>query len=82
MAAHKAVAALATDIMQTSVSPAQGRVRALSAKPPQRSMTGSPFRVTATAAPTSPRARKFSANASATAAKRRSQWPSDRHAVR
>ena len=34
MAAHKAVAALATDIMQTSVFPAQGRVRALSAKPP------------------------------------------------
>src|SRR4029077_12435189 len=50
----------------TRVSASHARFRFGSRDPPHRSTTGRPSRYTATAAPTSPRCRKFVRNASAT----------------
>src|SRR5512132_1017891 len=60
----------------TIVSRVHRRVRAASAWPAHRSTTGWLSMVTATAAPTSPCAAKFSANASRTGRRRASQRPS------
>ncbi|HEY2071642.1 MAG TPA: hypothetical protein VGG48_18930 [Rhizomicrobium sp.] len=68
--------ALETEKTLTSVSRSQGRVRALSFQPPQRSTTTRPSSETATAAPGSPRSAKLARNALRTASKRGSQIPS------
>ncbi|CAM5727652.1 hypothetical protein SVIOM74S_05897 [Streptomyces violarus] len=72
MCAHSATGPLVVDHTLTSVSCSHGRVRAASAQPPHRSTTVLPPTVTATAAPSSPRPRKFSSNALRTAVKRAS----------
>ena len=76
--AHSAVGPLVVDHTFTRVSRSHGRLRAASAQPPHRSTTVRPSSMTVTAAPSSPRSRKFSSNAARTAANRSSQWPSMR----
>src|ERR1700687_2649402 len=58
------------------VSRCHGLLRSVSTCPVHRSTTGLPSRVTATAAPVSPKVEKFFTRASRTASKRRSQVPS------
>src|SRR5690348_15703148 len=76
MWAQRATMPLVVEATLTSVSAAHGRARAGSAWPPQQSTTRAPSRYTHTDAPTSPRLRKLSKNASRTAVKAGSQWPS------
>src|SRR5262245_7985581 len=75
MRTQSAAIGLPTENTFTRVSSRHGRVRPSSTQPPHKSTTRRPSMVTATAAPSSPRLRKFSANASRTPAKCASQLP-------
>ncbi len=76
LAASTDISPLPTEKKLTSVSGRHGVTLAAVAQPPHRSATTRPPAVTQMAAPVSPRAAKFSANARRTGSKLASQVPS------
>jgi hypothetical protein len=73
--AQSAVMPFVVDQTLVSVSFAHGVPRPGSAQPPHKSTTGCPRTITATAAPSSPRRRKFSSNAVRTGSNPGAQAP-------